>query len=70
MKVLRYLIDFVWPTRPFFFLFVRNCVSKFGICYIFLPFSSEEAEMAQVQAHEKVTLRCLFKTFDNALESQ
>ena len=45
-------------------------MSKFVICYIFLPFSSVEAEMAQVQAHEKVTSRCLFKAFDNALESQ
>jgi hypothetical protein len=35
---------------------------------LFLPFSSEKAEMAQVQAHEKVTSRCLFKAFDNALE--
>ena len=40
-----------------------------GYVTFFLPFSSEEAEMAQVQAHEKVTLRCMFKSFDNALES-
>ena len=67
-KVLRYLIDFVWLTRPFFFLVVRNCVSKFVICYIFLPFSSVEAEMAQVQVHRKVTSKCPFDTFDSALE--
>ena len=29
----------------------------------------EDIEMAQVQGHEKLTLRCLFDTFDSALES-
>ena len=53
------------------FLLVRSqlCVKVRNMSH-FLPFSSEEAEMAQVQAHEKVTSRCLFKAFDNALESQ
>ena len=40
-KVSRCLIDFVWLTRLFFFLFVRNCVLKFGICDIYLPFSTK-----------------------------
>ena len=46
------------------------CISKSKSMSHFLPFSSEEAEMAQVQAHEIVILRCLFEAFDNALESQ
>ena len=53
------------------FLLVRSqlCLKVWDMLH-FLPFFSEEAEMAQVQAHEIVILRCLFEAFDNALESQ
>ena len=52
-KVLRCLIEFVWLTRPFFFLFVLNYVSKFGICHIFCHFPAKKLKWLKFRRMRK-----------------
>ena len=55
-KVLRCLIDFVWLTRPFFFLFVRNFESKLGYRAFFCHFLAEKSKLFRFRCIRKALL--------------